>query len=729
MLLAGSMGMSVTRDKADAPRRPPAERASIAAAAIAIALALIALIGWITGVEALRSLEPDQPAVKPLTVLAVFAVAGSVLALSFLPASSRLLVSRLLAGFAILIGLAVLFEWSFGSLGIDQLLFSDPHPPNPGRPSPYTALTIVLVAAAMLATEVDPPRHRPFSLLVLGAAAVLVATLIGYTNEVDYLRSSSDNAGLSLQAISALAALVVAVAFVHPERGIVGFLRGDDLGARTARILLPIAIFVPLVLALLRLEGQELNLFDVEEGIALTTLGSVLVLLAVIGFTTVRLRRESLERDEAAAMLLEAARHFEISHDLICTITVEGRIHRVNPAWTAALEWTAEELQSRPIVGLVHEEDRLALSEQMVAILARGSGSGVQRLNVKSGGWRWIEWNAVSDPGSPFVFVAGRDITDRRRLEEGVAERQRRLLALTNSVPVGIYELDPDGDCIFVNEHFCELTGVEPEAVLGRGWVNVIHPDDREGVVRAWEEASAAGERLEREYRYLKPDGSIGWLVGRAVAVYDGDGEPSGYLGTVVDITERRLAERALERERSDLAEAQRIARVGSWRWDLRSGEIEWTEQNFVNHGLDPAAGVPSNEQFLAMVNPDDRDSLAAALQAAAANEEEFQTEYRVRKPDGEITFLELRGAPFAEGAVLAGTSRDVTAERDAERVKDEFFNLISHELRTPLTSIIGYAELLARGRGGAPQRRGSRLPRGDRAQLAPPAAASSAIC
>ena len=95
---------------------------------------------------------------------------------------------------------------------------------------------------------------------------------------------------------------------------------------------------------------------------------------------------------------------------------------------------------------------------------------------------------------------------------------------------------------------------------------------------------------------------------------------------------------------------------------------------------------------------------------------------YRVVLGDGRVREIEVEGRPLVDGdgsRRLLGTSRDVTAERDAERLKDDFFGLVSHELRTPLTSIIGYSELLAEVESGEPERPGTALRRGDRAQLA----------
>jgi PAS domain S-box-containing protein len=390
--------------------------------------------------------------------------------------------------------------------------------------------------------------------------------------------------------------------------------------------------------------------------------------------------------------------------------------------------------------------------------------------------------------------------------------------ALATSAPVGIFEINPAGEFVFVNEHWLSLVGVEPDEPIGQPWDRFIDPDDRERVVAKWESTTAEGREFAIEYRYLRPDGREVWVDGRAVAVRDRNGEPMAFLGSVVDVTERRASERAtralaaivdssaeaiisidldgivrtwnpgaervfgyraaemvgcaiealvpadrksefpellarvlagervenfetvridkglreidvaltaspirdaggavagvagilrdisiqkaaereLAAERRQLSDAQQIARVGSWEVDPATGRWSWSAQQFRNQGFDPDGPIPSLAQVLERVHPDDRERLERRLDELATEPEEFSIEYRVLDPDGGVRTLEVQGRPLDGRGGMLGMSRDVTAERDAERLKDEFFGLVSHELRTPLTSIIGYTELLA---------------------------------
>ena len=145
---------------------------------------------------------------------------------------------------------------------------------------------------------------------------------------------------------------------------------------------------------------------------------------------------------------------------------------------------------------------------------------------------------------------------ERVRVEAALRESEARFRTLAEFAPVGIYETDAAGRCRFVNRRWCELTGLSPEEASGDGWMRALHPDDAERVARAWFEGAQHGEPFEFEYRFRRPDGHITWVQGAARPLRDRGGVIVGYLGTVTNVTERRLAEDRAYR----LYEAERVA-------------------------------------------------------------------------------------------------------------------------------------------------------------------------
>ncbi len=126
-----------------------------------------------------------------------------------------------------------------------------------------------------------------------------------------------------------------------------------------------------------------------------------------------------------------------------------------------------------------------------------------------------------------------------------VSEEQFKTLA--ERLPVGVFQTDTAGDCTYVNERWQEITGLTREQALGPSWSSTLHPEDREHVYNEWYQAAQARREFAMEYRFQTPSGKVHWVSGRAVAVRDAAGEVCGYFGTLADITERKLAEAAIQ--------------------------------------------------------------------------------------------------------------------------------------------------------------------------------------
>lgn len=112
--------------------------------------------------------------------------------------------------------------------------------------------------------------------------------------------------------------------------------------------------------------------------------------------------------------------------------------------------------------------------------------------------------------------------------------------------PVAIYRTDIEGNCIYANQRWLDLSGLSLEQTLGAGWVNAIHPADKEKVFDEWHRCVKSNLVFKMEYRLQCPDRKTAWFFGQATAERSSDGEITGYVGTLVDITERKIAEEEL---------------------------------------------------------------------------------------------------------------------------------------------------------------------------------------
>jgi PAS domain S-box-containing protein len=156
------------------------------------------------------------------------------------------------------------------------------------------------------------------------------------------------------------------------------------------------------------------------------------------------------------------------------------------------------------------------------------------------------------------------------------------------------------------------------------------------------------------------------------------------------------LAERADAQDR--LAEAQELAHVGSWSWDIDTDRVTWSAELYRLYGI--ADGTPMTfRSFLDAIDPDDRDRMRLAVEQALADADPFALDHRIATSNGCVRWLHGRGRvvldPSGRPARVLGTAQDITERKRLDELRDTILSTVSHELRTPLTSVLGFAQTL----------------------------------
>jgi PAS domain S-box-containing protein len=187
---------------------------------------------------------------------------------------------------------------------------------------------------------------------------------------------------------------------------------------------------------------------------------------------------------------------------------------------------------------------------------------------------------------------------------------------------------------------------------------------------------AARGESSRFETSVISAKNGLVYIDAAFAPLPGPDGAINRVVGTGVDVTVRRKAENELRQSQARIAEVQRLARLGSWEWNVAKNQVTWSEELFRIYALDPARHVPSYESFLAMVHPDDREHTSTVLRLARENVSAFVYDHRITRPDGSVRMLHTRGEviPGPDGRVarLVGSCWDITDRWEALRRAEE---------------------------------------------------------
>ncbi len=215
----------------------------------------------------------------------------------------------------------------------------------------------------------------------------------------------------------------------------------------------------------------------------------------------------------------------------------------------------------------VHPQDIEIISKKFSKLVEQEYISYEYRWLHADGTYHWFyeKMRLIYDEANYPIECVGywADINDRKLAELALQSGQQRYQLLAETSPACIFHTDVDGNVLYFNQRWSEITGCSLEESLGTDWINAVHPDDREQLLLAWNQARNAKLMHKYEHRFLRDDNTIVWVICQALPEFGENGEIKGYIGTITDITERKLAEEALresaERERAIAQVIQRM--------------------------------------------------------------------------------------------------------------------------------------------------------------------------
>ena len=333
------------------------------------------------------------------------------------------------------------------------------------------------------------------------------------------------------------------------------------------------------------------------------------------------------------------------------------------------------------------------------------------------------EWRVLLGSASPLHDARGNvrgsvsafiDITERKKAEEALRRSEEKYRNLIETANEGIWILErvPDTGArtIYVNKKMAEMLGCSREEMIGKS-VRDFTDEEGKAIFELNMKRRQQGINESHEFKLLRKDDSPLWALVNSKSLFDETGKFTGSISMLTDITGRREAEtklketlenleklvedRTLELEKAykslkesetRLSEAQRIAHIGNWDWDLLTCEIYWSEEMSRIFGRDPQKPDATYSEFLDYIHPDDRDYVKNAMKRAIKGEL-LAIDYSILLEDGEESTVHMRAqAVFNEKNIpikIKGTVQDITERKKAEKaleLSEERYRIITEQ-------------------------------------------------
>jgi PAS domain S-box-containing protein len=372
---------------------------------------------------------------------------------------------------------------------------------------------------------------------------------------------------------------------------------------------------------------------------------------------------------------------FENSAIGVALTDMNGRFLATNHVYQRIVGYREEELRALHFLDVTHEDYREA-NWALITELLEGKRRQFQiekKYRRKDGSLIWVSNNVSLVPGTErvprFIMALTEDITERKRAEQALQRSESYLAEAQRLAKTGSWAYNPNTErAIYWSEEMRRIFGLDPQISNlpdREEFLRLVHPEDRDRFNERIDKARRGQGDFAQDYRIVLPDSTVKHIHGIGHAVLDEIGNIIEYVGTDVDVTERKRVEEKLRRSEADLLEAQRMSRTGSLRLDVSTGTVTGSPEVFRIFGVKPDEDTSTPEFWLGRNHPEDKKRVQELFDKSISEKTVFDADYRIVLPDGAIKHLHAVGHPVLNESgdlvEFGGITMDITERKQTE--------------------------------------------------------------